>query len=72
VNRYIVTVFVAGLPRQPRGTKKRAGKCPANPTKNCTDIEGQHHTLIVKGLSLTDVWEQCTSKYGHITRIEEG
>lgn len=55
------------LPKNPEHdpSDKKTGPCPVSPT--CTDVTGEHHTVIAR--SLAEV-EALREKFGHITRIE--
>lgn len=71
-DRYLVTVK---LPRSPihDPQNKVIGDCPVS-GKTCTDITGEHHTLIFAapvGTPLDRVTSECKQRFGHVTRIEE-
>ena len=67
---YIVTVK---LPKNkghdPRN--KKTGACPLDADALCTDVTGEHHTILVDSpYSYKRVEEQLKEKY-HVTRIED-
>jgi len=50
--------------------RKLNGICPVSGLI-CTDITGEHHSIIVEGDSLLDIRAKVNKKgYKHITRIE--
>lgn len=65
---FIVTVK---LPRNPAHDprNKVTGPCPLDPSVQCTDVTGEHHSVV----SNYDTVEQVRLWYAafHITRIEE-
>jgi hypothetical protein len=68
---WLVTVK---LPRNPQHDplNKVTGECPANQGNAvCTDVTGQHHTILAHGDSLNHVKSLPYLKKYHVTRIEE-
>lgn len=65
---YLVTVK---LPKNPEHNprSKMAGPCPVN-GEPCSDITGEHHTIVVRSTSLTMATLESQAKYGHVTRVE--
>jgi hypothetical protein len=66
---YLVTVKLDRNPAH-NPTNKITGWCPAQPDKVCTDVTGQHHTILVEGATLRDVHVMYSNLY-HVTRVEE-
>jgi hypothetical protein len=71
VKQFLVTVK---LPKNknhdPRN--KVTGPCPMDPEKVCTDMTGEHHTILWSGRNLEFAMEYWTKTEGyHVTRIEE-
>lgn len=69
---FIVTVKI------PRDVKhdphnKKTGACPVGVGGPCTDVTGEHHSLLVHGVDINEAREAVTkgAGYNHITRIEE-
>jgi len=49
---------------------KLSGRCPVNEMA-CTDITGEHHSMIIEGKTLPEIRNKVKKKgYNHITRIE--
>ena len=74
--RFLVTLK---LPKHPLHdpANKVTGPCPLQPwsaddtdTKLCTDVTGQHHTILVERDSLEELRSAYERTY-HVTRIEE-
>jgi hypothetical protein len=65
--RYLVTTK---LPRNPDHDpkSKRTGACIASP--HCTDVTGEHHTMLIEAADDTDILVQAGKLGLHITRIE--
>lgn len=70
MKQFLVTIKYDRDPRHDPSQKK-TGMCPANPGKLCTDITGQHHTLLWEGESLFHAQEHWQGMGLHVTRIEE-
>lgn len=65
---YIVTIKLDKNPNHdPRN--KRTGPCPVN-GEICTDMTGEHHTILMKGTSIEDVKDYFSGLGVHVTRIE--
>lgn len=65
---YLVTVKVPKSPgHDPRN--KVTGTCPVT-EEECTDVTGEHHTLIVHAPTVQDADDFSRARYGHVTRIE--
>ncbi len=64
---YIVTIK---LPRRtehdPRN--KVTGPCPVNPHSTCTDVTGEHHSVL---LETEEQVQELRGTYLHITRVEK-
>ena len=67
LGRYLVTIK---LPRNPEHNPvdKLTGPCVASP--HCTDMTGQHHTLLIEAADDGDAVRQASTLGLHITRIE--
>lgn len=64
----LVTLKVEKDPNHDPKNKKE-GPCPVSPTgERCTDVTGQHHTVLFHG---TVEQARIEYQYDHITRIEE-
>lgn len=69
--QFLVTVKFPKNPDHDPSNKK-IGPCPANPDMMCTDVTGQHHTVLWKCESILQAvlhWEDA--KGMHVTRVEE-
>lgn len=67
---YLVTVkYPRRADHDPRN--KVTGDCPANPGKTCTDVTGEHHTILCKSESILDARAPLEAQGIHVTRIEE-
>ena len=65
---YLVTVKVPKNPEHnPRS--KVIGPCPVN-GEPCSDVTGEHHTILVRSASLMSATLESRAKYGHVTRVE--
>ena len=67
---YLITVK---LPRNPNHDprNKVVGSCPVNPDELCTDVTGEHHTLLVRSdADLDAITAWAREEFGHVTRIE--
>lgn len=57
-----------------RQKTKVAGNCPINTRNQCTDVFGEHHSIVVQfqdGFNSVELLRQdMEKKYGHVTRIE--
>ena len=65
---YIVTIK---LPRNPNHDphNKVTGTCPASlDGETCTDVTGEHHSLLVRDQEAMDVW---LNSGVHVTRVEQ-
>lgn len=64
--QFLVTVK---LPRKPEHDpfNKQTGECPVS-GRFCSDITGQHHTVLIEAIGSREAAEQVGH---HITRIEE-
>lgn len=62
---FLVTVKV---PRNPDHdpANKIEGQCPVNPNTRCSDVTGQHHTVIAGTQERVDAIAACF----HVTRVE--
>jgi hypothetical protein len=65
--QYLVTVKVARNPDHDP-TAKRTGECPLS--MQCTDVTGQHHTVIVQAVDDDEALRLAQGLGVHITRIE--
>lgn len=68
---FMVTVK---LPKRPDHDpqNKRTGECPASPGKLCSDVTGEHHTVLWEGDSMAEAHRWWTNaEHQHVTRIEE-
>jgi hypothetical protein len=65
--KVIVTVK---LPKNPAHDPKhkRTGICPVS-SRLCTDVTGEHHSILVEGSSLIEIAEKAGAKW-RITRME--
>jgi len=70
MSAWLVTIKVPKDPHHdPRN--KQTGMCPVT-MKTCTDVTGEHHTIMVVGSTVQAVTNQVHGLgYEHITRIEE-
>ena len=50
---------------------KKTGTCPANPHGMCSDVTGEHHTLLWEGDSLAEAETHFRGMGLHVTRVEE-
>lgn len=68
----IKAIVTVKLPRNklhnPR--QKKTGKCPVSDDAICTDITGEHHSILVEGKNIEDITKKVRMKFSHITRIE--
>lgn len=66
---YLVTVKV---PRNPSHNpdNKQTGECPANPDAVCTDMTGEHHTLLWQGETVLEAVMHHQAQGLHVTRVE--
>lgn len=66
---YLVTVK---LPRNPKHDPRRkvAGNCPVTGLY-CTDVTGEHHTVLIEASDVTTAEVDARMLYGHVTRIED-
>lgn len=69
--KFLVTVKLPKNPdHDPRN--KKVGQCPVNTDILCTDITGEHHTVLWEGDSLYQAMFYWKSDRGlHVTRVEE-
>lgn len=66
---YLVTVKLQKNPNHnPR--KKIAGVCPVNSEGWCTDVTGEHHTVLVTDISAERAGESFKTQGFHVTRVE--
>jgi hypothetical protein len=67
---YIVTVKLAkNSDHNP--LDKRTGECPLPSSVICTDVTGEHHSLLVEAASHDAAREVATRHgYFHVTRVE--
>lgn len=65
----IMHLVTVRLPKNPfhNPRAKVAGDCPAAPGMTCTDVTGEHHTILVSSTALVELH----ATYPHITRIEQ-
>ncbi len=49
---------------------KQRGVCPVQ-NGACTDITGEHHSLLESGNSINEIMEKAAKSFNHITRIEQ-
>lgn len=70
MKQFLVTIKLHKNPNH-NPKMKVAGICPANPDKLCSDITGEHHTLLWEGNSLVDAIEHWRGMGLHVTRVEE-
>lgn len=75
MKQFLVTIKIKKHPiHDPHN--KVTGQCPITPwgvddsPKLCSDVTGEHHTLIREGESLEAIRETFGKHY-HVTRIEE-
>ncbi len=67
MNDYLVTIKLARNPdHNPR--QKVTAKCPFHGSV-CTDATGEHHTVMAKGYSASEVYARFAKDY-HVTRVE--
>lgn len=68
---YLVTIKTSKDPaHNPRS--KKTGACMANAGGLCTDVTGEHHTLLVWSEHGIEVVERYARRnFPHVTRIEE-
>ncbi len=51
---------------------KQTGTCPVNPGKVCTDITGEHHTILWTDDSIAQAYYHWKDDHGMcVTRVEE-
>ena len=50
---------------------KKTGMCPAAPRKLCSDMTGEHHTILLESESLDDAKRHWSLQGHHVTRVEE-
>ncbi len=64
---YIVTIK---LPRNPDHDprNKVTGPCPANPNTECTDVTGEHHSVLVE---TQEQVAELFESHLHVTRAEK-
>ena len=67
---YLITVKLPKNPsHDPRN--KVTGPCPVNFEEWCTDVTGEHHTVVIRSdLDLDAVTAWARKKFSHVTRIE--
>lgn len=62
-------------PRDPEHNPhhKKTGRCTAigSAGATCTDTTGQHHTVLVRAITLDLVRKWAAERWEHVTRIEE-
>lgn len=69
MNKYIVTIKLPkDSGRDPHN--KMAGRCPANQDRVCTDITGEHHSLLFTAPSLEAAYDMARKQFKHVTRVE--
>jgi hypothetical protein len=68
---YLVTIKTAKDPtHNPRA--KKTGACMANAGGLCTDVTGEHHTLLIWSEHDIEVVQRYARRvFPHVTRIEE-
>jgi hypothetical protein len=59
------------LPKNPlhNPNQKKTGKCPVSGNV-CTDVTGEHHSILVEGNNIEDITKEVKKRFSHITRIE--
>jgi hypothetical protein len=70
---FLITVK---LPKNPEHDPKNkvTGKCPLSTNSECTDVTGQHHTImnqVNNHVTADMIKESWTNNGMHVTRIEE-
>lgn len=69
--RYLITVKLDKNPAHDPANKV-TGPCPLTPHLTCTDVTGQHHTVVhTSGDTVEEVKEWWERLDYHVTRIEE-
>jgi len=71
VKQFLITVK---LPKNKmhNPANKQTGPCPMDPDKVCTDMTGEHHTVLWVGRNLEHAQTYWGKTEGyHVTRIEE-
>lgn len=70
---YLVTVKLKKNPDHDPHNKV-TGKCPVRPNKLCTDVTGEHHTVmnsVSEDVTAEQVAASWREKGLHVTRVEE-
>ena len=66
----IVTIKIKGKKKE---KQKRSGACPLYPFYYCSDVNGEHHSIIIQTKIFQEIIPYIKIIYGnnvHITRIE--
>lgn len=50
--------------------QKMIGECPVNARKLCTDVTGEHHSLVAEGTDIPSLRFMMETQGYHVTRIE--
>ncbi len=66
----IATLKLKMKPKDPASyTGKQSGSCPLT-GGHCTDVAGAHHSKIVEGENLANIYFALSAQGYHVTRLE--